>query len=549
MDRLSPRLFFALASVGAPLTAQATAAAPGQPASVPTCAPSALVETLREATPGTGGLARLEVFGLPAPGRPFALVVRGRPGAHGCLLSAPSSQPTWYARFCATLVPAAPLAATAFTIADDGTSAPLLETACVPVALCGLELFAQSVILDPEAKGGVAFTNGLRLRVGTAADEVSFAAGDVVPFEAADGGPFTSRNDLAVGDVTGDQVPDLVVAGGTNTSGELVVIAGRVGGGFEPPVALGAFRSQANSVVLVDLDGDGLRDIAAASPFGTQPRLAVIRSLGGGTFAPRVRTFVGPIPSACAAADLDGDGDTDLVLKTLSTDSVAVVRNRGDGTFDPHVTFGPRTHTGDDTDGIGVADFDGDGWMDIVAGSSSSSVHTDRRAEIYVLPGRGGGAFGAMTRFPSTAETNTGVLDLEVADVDRDGLPDVVALNSTRIGFVPSNTSFSVFLGRGDGTFEAPIEHALPGKPMNVEVADLDRDGELDLAFVVNDPREAHVFVGCGDGRFQAGPQVALPFAARGLAVDDVDGDLLGDLVTLDFGVAEVTVRSNLLID
>jgi len=141
------------------------------------------------------------------------------------------------------------------------------------------------------------------------------------------GGPLTDTNQpadwpegrvIAVGDLNQDLRPDLVIGG----PGKLVCVFNGVK--ERPAIPLGNWAP--TSLKLVDYDNDGWLDIIA-----TGPGLRIWRNLGGGRFVEMTAELglekIGPVESVLAA-DLDNDGDTDLLL-TLADQSLKILRNDG----------------------------------------------------------------------------------------------------------------------------------------------------------------------------------------------------------------------------
>jgi hypothetical protein len=102
----------------------------------------------------------------PVVGGEFDLAVRsGPPCAHGCLLWSPRETATFMRRFGATNFLAAPVLLETFHLNANGDSLDLFDDH-VPATLCGVDLVFQAFIVDPGARGNVAFTNGLRVHFG-----------------------------------------------------------------------------------------------------------------------------------------------------------------------------------------------------------------------------------------------------------------------------------------------------------------------------------------------------------------------------------------------
>ncbi|HEX6885994.1 MAG TPA: hypothetical protein VF530_21650 [Planctomycetota bacterium] len=102
----------------------------------------------------------------PVVGGEFDLAVRGGPPcSHGCLLWSPRETATFFRRYGATNFLAEPVLVGAFHLNASGDSPDLINRN-VPALLCGMELVFQAFVIDPDARGGVAFTNGLRVHFG-----------------------------------------------------------------------------------------------------------------------------------------------------------------------------------------------------------------------------------------------------------------------------------------------------------------------------------------------------------------------------------------------
>ena len=258
--------------------------------------------------------------------------------------------------------------------------------------------------------------------------------------------------------------------------------------------------------------------------------------------APIAYNAGGPGTEFVAVADVNGDGRSDLIVAVQNDPGGAHARNglvavflgNGDGTFQPPVTYDSG---GSDPFSLAIADLNGDGAQDIVVanfcvwigGSCSSTT-------IGVLLGRGDGTFDPVVAWNAGGNSATSVA---VGDVNRDGKPDIVF--PIQVGF---NFAVGVLLGNGDGTFQPPSFAYTTGISQQIALADLNRDGALDVVLAGYNWRDdgqsaavVSVLIGHGDGTFEPAATYDTGAPAGTLANSVAVGDLNGDGV-LDLAVA-----------
>ena len=98
------------------------------------------------------------------------------------------------------------------------------------------------------------------------------------------------------------------------------------------------------------------------------------------------------------------------------------------------------------------------------------------------------------------------------------------------------SNNVSVFLGKGDGTFQTAVEYSAASSPTSVAVGDFNGDGKLDLAAANQVSNNVSILLGRGDGTFQTAAEYGTATSPTSVAVGDFNGDGRLDLAVANNG-------------
>ncbi len=257
------------------------------------------------------------------------------------------------------------------------------------------------------------------------------------------------------------------------------------------------------SIVSADFDGDGNPDIAVSNL--TSDTITIFKGLGDGNFvkAADLPTDSGPV-SLIAGDFTGGSGHIDLAVACWFGDVVDVFRGDGHGHFSEKAIKIP---VGSSPACIRSADFTGDGLQDFAV----SNFNDDSVAIIF---NEGGGLFSTPVYLGAGREPD----GLAVGDFNGDGKPDIAVACGR-------DNMIRMFLGDGNGTFREGGDTKTGLRPAYLATADFNDDKKLDLAVGYHNSASISVFPGAGDGTFKKPVNLVSRLDPKFIIAGDFNGD------------------------
>ncbi len=351
-------------------------------------------------------------------------------------------------------------------------------------------------------------------------------------FDQATLGAGSFVESIAVGDLDGDHFVDLVTANRNDfvdNAETISVLLSSGPGSFQPQVKY--FEPlYPTTVVLGDFNHDARLDVATDTGSSLQVRL----NAGGGMLGPST-SYVDNTRGAwaCAAIDVDNDGNLDLVTESLPSSpggshAIDVRLGRGDGTFRDAWTL-----PGAGGEYMAGGDFNEDGYADVVYASQEART-------IGIALGQPDGTM--LVRGPWALPNAGYPQGLAVGDVDGDHHVDIVVASYNYNG--PS----TVVVARGDGRGGVECVTSLPATrlPGAIAVGDFNRDGRVDLIVTDYGNDALDFYGGLGQGGFATPVPVVTGLGnPEALSVGDFDQDLVVDVAVGSSMTANVTLLLN----
>jgi adhesin/invasin len=259
---------------------------------------------------------------------------------------------------------------------------------------------------------------------------------------------------IAAGDLNEDGAVDLAAV---DDYARIQLLLSGGTGRFSVSEMRGTAQMMYSDIEIRDFDGDGHRDIAFLK--NDDGQVALLWASGPATFLPAVTLPTCASPKRLLNVDANEDQRPDLVVACIGGSSRLLINNGG-RSFTSSTFFTTRV-----VNGAASGDVNGDGHVDIVMVDSMLM-------DVIVLLGDGRGAFSQPTGL--ITQTLASPLSAALGDFDDDGITDLV------VGY--SNDPWLQFhRGMGDGHFQSGQTIATTWTAINVQAADIDRDGIDDL--------------------------------------------------------------------
>jgi hypothetical protein len=320
---------------------------------------------------------------------------------------------------------------------------------------------------------------------------------------------------VTVLDWNGDGSMDIAVGGLAGRAAEIFV-NDRSGGFSSAEQLQSSDVGSVNDIAAADLNNDGQSELVLAGSSGT----VVFRGRSEGGFDQLALSSGAGLD--LAVSDIDQDGDKDLVVVREADRAVDLHYNVGDG-----ASFSSTSLNHGSVATACAQDLNGDGATDLLLGIDGDDLNAP---ENKVLVQQGDGSFAASGSFGASPVTA-----LISGDIDIDGWPDVVAVNEAGV--------HQLYLGSSAGGLALAPEQIISDGMHRGVLADFNGDESLDLIMVGRDAGVLEIHANNGIGKLGLGDRIApnlqllgeatidIPAGVEWLdpgatAIDDIDGDI-----------------------
>ena len=335
---------------------------------------------------------------------------------------------------------------------------------------------------------------------------------------------------IHTGDLDDDGKLDIVVANSGTDDVEILFSYDNGIFGNRTSISTG-LGSHPQSIAIADFDRNRFLDITVANAW--HDNMIVFLRLSDESFPARITysTGIDSAPSSIVAGDLNNDGRVDVVVANKGTNDLAVFLAFDYVSFTTHIIDVPGVIPAPYF--VSTADFNNDHLVDIAVVNSWSET-------LGIFLGYGNGTFSDQITYSTGSSSKP--ISLAVGDFNNDNYLDLVVANS-------NGGTISVFLGYGNGSFQAPRAYSTGNstKPYSVAVADFNRDRQLDIVVSVAGEVSQHhiwVFFGTGNGSFRGKKVYSMSNQSKPIwvAVDDLNKDAIPDIVVANYLAGNICI-------
>jgi len=382
---------------------------------------------------------------------------------------------------------------------------------------------------------------------GDSLPDIMFADGSVDKISINSGGgqfaaPVLINNGSPIhpsgtGDFNGDGIRDLVaVSGATSPSNQIWLGTGNLNFTLANSLQIPSHASVFLKAV-TDLDGDAKDDLI----FNTYNRILIRKGVGNGTFSDPIIYGEGG-NGGLFVRDTNADGQPDIVTAQpvewgySGSASISVMNNQGGMSF----RSAPVFSTGNGTRDIATADLDADGLVDMVIVNTTGGSSPGNTLILYQSTTAG---FSEMSGLgPSKAAAVAGVdpYGVRVGDLNLDGKPDIVVYGAPVGG---GTQNLLIFLNLGGRAFNSSFAQIGTGTLYGMSLEDINGDGKLDVAAAGYDG--ILTSLGSGTGTFGTATQYLTGVANSSIATGDVNGDGSADIAAVSYNISKIAVLVN----
>ncbi len=293
------------------------------------------------------------------------------------------------------------------------------------------------------------------------------------------------------------------------------------------------------AIAIGDVNGDGKNDVVITTfvsrSMNTDPaneyKAFVYLQDAAGNLAPPVKYSTGGSQicrlSAVDIGDVNNDGRKDVIVGT-STCGIDVLLQAADGTLSPATHYAST-----DANKVRIADINKDGLLDVIGvgswGTNSVSVWLQNST-------------GTLSASAKYSVLLSGEVDLEVGDINNDGLPDIVVMSAAG-----TDPDLEVLTQNANGTFNLHTDYNIGATPAvsSLAIGDINGDTLLDAVVTYsNNIQFSRIGVFLQNNRATLDPEVAHLSAdiPRAVAISDVTGDGRKDVIVLHDGWSKMGV-------